>query len=104
MPDFDSCDHDNTGKIGVVEWANGMRSVIGLDLDWIALAYLLVGEDPAGRVAYIPFLERHRITGISATGCHSFYFVFLGAVDEGNGVGGWEGEWRLRRCCDSSKC
>jgi diadenosine tetraphosphatase ApaH/serine/threonine PP2A family protein phosphatase/Ca2+-binding EF-hand superfamily protein len=49
------------GKINKSQWADGMRTVLNLDLPWIMLAPSLVEADAEGRISYARFLDRYTI-------------------------------------------
>ena len=50
-----------TGLITKIQWADGMRQVLNLDLPWLALAPLLVEVESDGRISYARFLDRYHI-------------------------------------------
>jgi hypothetical protein len=41
-----------------VQWAEGMRTILGLDLPWLSLAASLAEADDKGRINYSHFLDR----------------------------------------------
>jgi hypothetical protein len=51
----------NDGCITKVQWAEGMRTVMNVELPWITLANTLVDFEYDGRINYTRFLDRYRI-------------------------------------------
>lgn len=49
------------GRVTKSQWADGMRTVLNLDLPWIMLAPSLVEFEGDGRIAYAKFLDRYTI-------------------------------------------
>ena len=49
------------GHISRMQWAEGMRVVLNLELPWISLADMLVDREPDGRINFSLFLDRYRI-------------------------------------------
>jgi hypothetical protein len=49
------------GCISKIEWADGMRTVLSLDLPWLTLLPQLVDVASDGRINYTRFLDRYRI-------------------------------------------
>lgn len=52
-------DTEHVGKVTKLEWADAMRTVLGLDLPWMRLASKLADIDPEDhRINYGMFLDR----------------------------------------------
>jgi len=49
------------GHVTKVIWADGMRTVLDLELPWISLCPMLAEIEPDGRINYTKFLDRYRI-------------------------------------------
>lgn len=49
------------GRVTKAQWADGMRTVLNLDLPWIMLAPSLVEFEGDGRIVYAKFLDRYTI-------------------------------------------
>jgi diadenosine tetraphosphatase ApaH/serine/threonine PP2A family protein phosphatase len=49
------------GRVTKLVWADGMRTVLDLDLPWLKLCSSLCDIEPDGRISYPRFLERYRI-------------------------------------------
>ena len=48
-------------SISKLQWAEGMRQVLNLDLPWLALIPMLVDIEPDGSIVYPRFLDRYHI-------------------------------------------
>lgn len=49
------------GKVTKIVWADGMRTVLDLELPWISLCSMLAETETDGRINYTKFLDRYRI-------------------------------------------
>lgn len=49
------------GCVSKAIWADGMRTVMNLDLPWSSLCNMLAESEPDGRINYSKFLDRYRI-------------------------------------------
>lgn len=71
------------GCVSKMEWADGMRTVLNLDLPWLTLLPSLVDAQADGRINYTVFLDRYRIAmreqdlawmeGIIETACRNLF-------------------------------
>ena len=78
---------DNSGAkdgcVSKMEWADGMRTVLNLDLPWLTLLPSIVDAQADGRINYTMFLDRYRIAmrdqdlawmeGIIETACRNLF-------------------------------
>ncbi len=58
---FSTIDKAHCGRVTRGEWADAMRSVLGLDIPWIRLCPSLADVESDGCINYSRFLERYRI-------------------------------------------
>jgi hypothetical protein len=62
-------DKDRTGLIAPDDWASGLRTVLQLDLPFLALRPRLTEADPVtGLISYPKFLDRYRVEMVSPDG------------------------------------
>ena len=58
---FANVDDSHIGRISRLQWAEGMRLVLELDLPWLAYCDDLADSEADGLINYSKFLERYRI-------------------------------------------
>jgi len=58
LHEFQELDVAHTGTVSVGQWAQACQSCVHREVRWYMLRHYLVSEEPVGKVAYLPFLER----------------------------------------------